>query len=285
MKKLNNTMFQSIKDALNNEDTSNSGHFNDILKLETGNTYTLRLLPNLKNPEKTFYHYFQHGWESYATGQYVSALSPTTWGERDPIAEERYRIWKTGTPTEKSKMSAVKRLEKWLVNVYVIDDPTNPENNGKVKILRYGAQVQKIIKEAIEGERAEEFGAKIFDLGPDGVNLKVKIEQQGDWPTYTGSYFTSIGKLSLTDEQQEAILDQLIDLDTLFPVKTYDELQQMLDEHYYVRIKSTPQSNDTEIVSGDNEEEENVVSETVNVSNDNEEDLLDEDMRELLKDL
>ena len=279
MTKLNDTMFQSIKDALSNEDSSNTGNFGDILKLETGNTYTLRILPNLEDIEKTFYHYFQHGWESYATGQYVSALSPTTWGARDPIAEERYRIWKTGTETEKNKMAAVKRQEKWLVNVYVVDDPTTPENNGKVKMLRYGKQVQKIILEAIQGERAEEFGKKIFDLGKDGVNLKVKIEQQGDWPTYAGSYFTSVGKLDLTEEEQEEILGKCFDLESVFPTKTYEELQQLFDEHYHVKtapsesvkvdsnvkptVEETPEEEEQEAQSGD----------------------IDEDLAELLKDL
>ena len=77
----NNEMFASIKEALTKP--QQSSNFKDILKLEPDTKpYIVRLIPDIKNPANTFYHYFSHGWNSVATGQYFSALSPTTWGER-----------------------------------------------------------------------------------------------------------------------------------------------------------------------------------------------------------
>jgi hypothetical protein len=227
-------MFQSIKAALSkNEEKSAPGLYNEILKTVPGNTYTVRLLPYAKDPSKTFFHYYIHGWTSFSSGQYVQAVSPQTFNERDPISEERFRVLRNGTETEKEKMQAVRRSEKWLVNVYVVEDPTNPENNGTVKLLRYGKQLQKIIMEAIEGEDAEEFGPRIFDLGPEGVSLKVKVEQQGDYPTYVSSRFTSSGKVNLSGEEQEQIYKKAFNLEEVFTIKTYDELKQMMDEHIY----------------------------------------------------
>ena len=165
MSTFNSSMFQSIKDALASSESKGSATFNEIMPTKVGNTYTVRLLPYAKDPSKTFFHFYNHGWNSYATGQYVQTLSPQTFGERDPISEERFRVLRTGSEEEKEKMKVIRRLEKWLVNIYVVDDPVNPDNNGKVKILRYGKQLQKIITEAIEGEDAEEFGPRIFDLG------------------------------------------------------------------------------------------------------------------------
>jgi hypothetical protein len=183
----------------------------------------------------TFFHYYNMGWNSFATGQYVQALSPQTFGERCPINEERFRLSRTGSDEEKEKASALRRTEKWLVNVYVVDDPTNPENNGKVKMLRYGKQIQKIITEAIEGEDASEFGARIFDLSDEGVSFKVKCEQQGDYPTYVSSRFTSAGKLNLTEEQQNEIYGQTHTLKETFPIKSTDELNVMLNEHFHCK--------------------------------------------------
>ena len=100
-------MFQSIKAALTKEDKPNNT-YGEILRLEPGKTYTVRLVPFLKDPEKTFFHYYSHGWTSYATGQYVQAVSPQTVGERDPISEERFRIKKTGTEEEKAEYQALK---------------------------------------------------------------------------------------------------------------------------------------------------------------------------------
>jgi hypothetical protein len=240
MTAFNTSMFQSIKAALSkNEEGNTPALYNEILKTTPGNTYTLRLLPYQKDPSKTFHHYYVHGWNSFATGQYVQAVSPQTFNERDPISEERFRVLRTGTEEQKEKMSVVRRAEKWLVNVYVVDDSGNPANNGTVKILRYGKQLHKIIMDAIEGDDAEEFGARIFDLGPDGVNFKVKVEQQGEYPTYVSSRFTTAGKLSLSEDAQEKIYRSVFNLHDVYQVKSYDDLKQMINDHIYC-VDSTP---------------------------------------------
>lgn len=236
MSTFNTSMFQSIRDALAKSDAENTpAIYNEVLKTTPGNTYTVRLLPFAKDPKSTFFHYYNHGWISFATGQYVQALSPLTFGERDPIAEERFRILRTGTEDEKDKVKAIKRVEKYLVNVYVVDDSSSPDNNGKVKLLRYGKQLHKIIMEAIEGEDSEEFGPRIFDLGTNGVNFKIKCENQGEYPTYVSSRFTSAGKLSLSEDEQKKIYDGVYDLSKVYSLKSYDELKQMFDEHFYVK--------------------------------------------------
>ena len=231
-------MFATIKDALATpaQTTSSTGN---ILRLRTGNTYTVRLVPFTKEPAKTFFHYYSHGWVSEATGQFQSAISPQTWGERDPIAEARFRIIRTGTEEEKEKAKALNRKENWLINVYVVKDGENPENEGKVKILRFGRQLHKIIMEAIEGDDADEFGERIFDFSDKGCNLRIKVEEQGGYPTYVSSRFASPSEIPGIDENNVGtVYDQVHDLENVFPVKTYEELETMLQEHYYG--KNTP---------------------------------------------
>ena len=278
-------MFQSIKDALvKTEGEGGNATYNEIMKTTPGNTYTIRLLPYAKDPKNTFFHYFNHGWVSFATGQYVQALSPMTFGERDPIAEERFKILRTGTEDDKEKIKAVKRLEKYLVNVYVIDDSQNPDNNGKVKILRYGKQLHKIIMEAIEGEDAEEFGSRIFDLGTTGVNFKVKCENQGEFPTYVSSRFTTAGKLALSEDEQKKIYDSAFDLTKVYSLKSYDELKAMLNEHYY--CKSTGEIVETSLANNQVTEvytpQRKVESTHTQSFNDTS---IDDEIDELLKDL
>lgn len=276
----NSNMFQSIKAALSKDEDKGSGLYTEILKTTAGNTYTIRLLPYSKDPSKTFFHHYTHGWNSFATGKYVQALSPTTFNERDPISEERFRAMRTGTEDEKSRMGAVRRSEKWLVNVYVIDDPSNPDNNGKVKILRYGKQLQKIIMEAIEGEDSEEYGEKIFDLGSEGVNFKVKVEQQGDYPTYVASRFTTTNKLKLSEDDQKTIYDSAYDLTKVNSIKSYDELKQMIDDHIYVRTDAAPatESQPQTRVSSPVAEKRPVSPPVIETS-------VEDDIDELLKDL
>tara|TARA_A100000172_G_scaffold3619_1_gene2177 strand:+ start:3540 stop:4376 length:837 start_codon:yes stop_codon:yes gene_type:complete len=233
-------MFDSIKSALAADNDNNKSAIGDILKTPPGNTFTVRLLPYAKDPSKTFFHYYQHGWNSFATGQYTSAISLQTFGERDPIAEERYKILRTGNEEEKEKAKAIVRSEKWLVNVYVVNDPVNPENNGKVKMLRYGKQIHNIITDAIEGEDAAELGPRIFDLGPDGVNFRVKVEKQGDFPTYVSSKFGMPSAIdNLDEDRHNEIYKNVFELSSVFSVKSANELKTMMDEHYYVRDSST----------------------------------------------
>ena len=233
-----NDIFQSIKGAIAQD--KQSGGASDILKLEPGNTYTVRLLP-AKEPKKTFFHYYQHGWTSFSTGQYVSALSLQTFGERDPIAEERFRILKTGTDAQKKKAETVKRAEKWLVNVYVVNDPTNSENNGKVKIQRYGKQLQTVIADAIEGDESESIGPRIFDLSPNGVNLRIKVEKQGDFPSYVASKFSLPSEIKDLDEDKyQKVYDSVFELDKIFTVKSADDLRLMLKEHFYAEKSDKP---------------------------------------------
>src|SRR5436190_23867944 len=127
------SMFDTIKSSLKQKEATGNVNFRDIIKFESGNTYLVRLVPNVKSPEKTFFHYFNHGWNSLATGKYFSVLCPSTGGEPCPICQERFRIWRSGTDEEKEAARDLKRKENWLVNVYVISDPTNSENEGKVK--------------------------------------------------------------------------------------------------------------------------------------------------------
>ena len=225
-------MFESIRGAM--AKTTQQNTTSNIMRLKPGNTYTLRLVPFVIDPSKTFFHYYSHGWVSEMTGQFQSAISPQTWGDRDPIAEARYKISRTGSEEEKEKAKALNRKENWLVNVYVVKDPDNPENEGKVKILRFGRQLHKIVMEAIEGDDADEFGERIFDLSKDGCSFRVKVEEQGGYPTYVSSRFASPSKITgVTDDTVKEIYENTFDLENVFPVKNYDELQVMLNEHYH----------------------------------------------------
>ena len=236
-----NDMFSQIASALSQDNKQSNTKYKDILKLSVGNVYTVRLLPNVTDPSKTFFHYYSHAWESFATGQYMSTVSPQTFGERDPIAEARYSLGKHGSDEEKAKASKIMRRENWLANVYVVSDPSNPDNDGKVKLLRFGKQLYKIIMDAVNGDDAEDFGPRIFDLSKDGCNFKIKCERQGDFPTYVSSRFAPPSKISgMTTESAEEVCGSINDLESVFTIKNEDELNKVLDEHFYCRSTSDP---------------------------------------------
>lgn len=228
------SMFESIKEALAKSENSSGGNglYREILKFKAGNTYVLRLLPNIKSLKDSFYHYYVHGWNSFSTGEYVSAVSLQTIGQTDPIGVERYRIKKNGTEEEKAKAEQVKWQEQWFVNVYVVDDPVTPENNGTVKVMRFGKKLNKLIMAAISGDDSDEFGSRVFDLSANGCNLKLKAEKQGEYVSYDSSRFTSPTDLGLSEERQKEIYDSIHDLTAINPIKTEDEIIQIWKKHF-----------------------------------------------------
>jgi hypothetical protein len=276
--KYNTSLFESIKDSLNKKQQTSDSGFKDFLKLEKDNTYVVRLLPNVENFEKTFLHYYSHVWKSNKDGSLVNVFCPNSYGERCPVDEYRSKVWKSGSEEEKESIKPLKRNENWLVNVFVIKDPTNPENQGKVKILRYGKQLDKIIMNAIQGDESEEFGPRIFDLSENGCNLKIKVESnEGGYATYVASRFQSPTEISDL-ENPDSIYESIKNLEDIFKQQSYEDIQNTLDTHWLNKTPSV--KNQTKTVDPDEDDVE------VNVKVDNiSKSTTEEDLEALLNDL
>lgn len=258
MSEYNVNMFEQIKKALDNQ-KSNGGNYKDFLKLEAGNSYIVRLLPNLENIDNTFFHYFSFGWESFATGQYVSAVSPITVGDRCPINEYRFKMYRAGDndPTKLDIAKKIKRSENWLINVYVVDDPANPDNNGTIKVLRYGKQLDKIFQEAISGEDSDEFGPAVFDLSENGCNLRIKVEKnEGGFNQYTSSRFLAPKAINgMTPAKMKEVYDTTFDLTTIHEIKSYNDLVDMIHNHLKADDSMEPSTSKSFEVPSEEEEE------------------------------
>lgn len=279
MSKYTSTLFESLKDSLSAK-TNTESSFKDFLKCEPDKTYIVRLLPNLEDNSKTRFHYWQHIFDSCVTGKKISILCPNTYGEKCPIDEYRSKVWASKNEKLIEQSKPLRKTEKWLYNVYVISDPTNPENNGKVKILNSGTQLQKIIQSAIDGDDSQEFGFRIFDLSENGCNLRIKVEKnEGGYPTYVSSRFMSPSKIEGIDDI-DSVYEAVKPLDSFFQRKSYDEIKKLMDVHFFGK-----EENDTNQSIEEVEEEDNDI-----ISSDlqnNSSSLSDEDqrMQDILKDL
>ena len=250
------SMFDAIKQSLTSSENSQSsgGLFKEILRFTAGNTYQVRLVPNSNSPKETMFHYYHHAWNSNATGKFLMVTCPTTFGETCPIDAYYLKTYRTGTEAEKSAAAPLSRKENWMVNAYVISDPSNPENEGKVKILRYGKELAKIIQSAIDGDDADEFGVeKIFDVA-NGSTLRIKCESRtGDrrgsskqFITYASSKFLSPSSLNLSESKIEEIYNSIHDLKAVNKQTTPAEMQRLLDEHFFNLTTGSVDENDEE---------------------------------------
>ena len=236
-KKFNANMFDKIKDALKKSEKVGNSAFTNIMKFPAGHTYTIRLIPNVDKVEDTFFHHYVNQWSSKKDGSFTSAISLKSFGERDPIAEARWKLYKdwkeTGPDKDEKFENPIKEREQWYVNIYIVEDPSNPENNGKVKILSMGPQLKGIVDDAMTGDSSDEFGMGIFDLSKDGFDFKIKADEQGVFTTYIKSRFSTKSSIDLNDEEIDEIYAQAHDLTQVHTVKTYDELVELLNEHFY----------------------------------------------------
>lgn len=228
-------MFDKIKDALKKTERS-SGSFANLMKFPAGHTYTIRLIPNVENVDDTFFHHYLNQWTSKKDGSFISTISLKTFSEQDPINDIRWKLyneWKKTEPGKNEKFeNPIKEKEAWLVNALWVENPANPDLNGKVQVLNMGPQLKKIVDTAMTGEDSEEFGAAIFDLSKDGCDFKIKAEEQGIYTSYIASRFTTKSKLSLSDEEIEEVYNSVHDLKQMYVVKSVEDIQSLLNEHF-----------------------------------------------------
>jgi hypothetical protein len=269
MSKINTkSMFDAIKTSLSTDKESGGGNglYKEVLKFVPGNSYQVRLVPNPNAPKETIFHYYNHAWNSNATGKFVTALCPTTFGETCPIDSYYLKTYRTGTEAEKAAAAVLSRKEGWLVNVYVISDPTSPENEGQVKILRYGKELAKIIEGALTGDDSDEFGVeKAFDVA-EGATLRIKCESRTgankgtkQYVTYASSKFLTPSSAGLTDSQVEDIYGSVHDLKSLNKQTTSAEMQRLLDEHFFNLTTGSSVDPDDEYASIRSEKPDTVI--------------------------
>jgi len=220
-------------------------------------------------------------------------VSPTTINERCPMSELYFKVQREGSPAEKEKVRAITKRENWLVNAYIINDPVNPDNNDTVKIIRFGKQLHKIIMDAIEGEDSDQLGHRIFDLSDNGCSFRIKVEKQQQFPTYVSSKFLMPGEVpGMTKTKMKEVYEGCHDLENVFQIKPYEELQEILNTHYHCIDTTTevpdqaPPSNDygrKRDEDGDDDVPFDFKSKDDSASDDDSDDVLEDDkVQELL---
>lgn len=276
-------LFGSIKAGLDKPDTNNKRD-DDYLHLEPNSKVVVKLLPYITNPSDTIVSYYVWGFKSTKNGVFMQPLSPSSFGEKCPIAEYRYRVWKAGTEDEKTKIKGLNRINKYMANVLVVSDSHNPENDGKVKILRFGNQIYDKVQQAIN-EDEEMYGSNIFDLKGKGGVLRILIEKQGEYTTYKNSSFTLQTVKLPEGETEDSILAKCKDLKSQLKVKSYDDLVTLLKEHF---IDETPAKNDVlenalNNVAANSKPAKKSASKTVGPVTDDDVDISDEELNSLIE--
>ena len=218
---------------------------------KTGNGYAVvRFLPTPDGEEMPWVSYFDHGFQG--PGGWYIEKSLTTLNKQDPVSEYNTQLWNTGIEANKEIARKQKRRLHYVSNVYVVSDPKNPDNEGKVFKYRYGKKIFEALKEAISPAFEDEKAINPFDLRDEGANFKIKIRKVDGYWNYDKSEFDAVAPLFDDEAKLNSTFSQVHSLsDVIAPseFKTYEELKEKLE-----RVLGSASTSTAESVSQDMEE-------------------------------
>jgi hypothetical protein len=186
---------------------------------KSGNGYAvIRFLPAAEGTELPWVRYWDHGFKG-PTGLWYIERSLTSIGENDPVGELNSRLWNSGHDADKEKARDQKRRLHYVSNIYVVSDPSNPQNEGKVFLYQFGKKIFDKIMDVMQPDFADEEPVNPYDMWA-GADFKLKIRNVEGYRNYDKSEFSSTSQLA-EDDKLEAIYNQMHDLSEFNDPKNY----------------------------------------------------------------
>jgi len=236
LKRSSVSSFEKLTKELQKQNTTYSNPDEDKFWKPTvdkaGNGYAvIRFLPPSENEDLPFVRIWDHGFQG-PTGLWYIEKSLTTLGKPDPVSEHNSVLWNTGLDADKEIARKQKRRLGYYSNIYVVKDPGNPANEGKVFLYKYGKKIFDKLNDLMNPSFEDEQPVNPFDLWA-GANFKLKVRKVEGYPNYDKSEFDSPAPLSNDDSELEAIWKKQHSLAELVDpkhFKSYDELKTRLNQ-------------------------------------------------------
>ena len=224
---------QSEVDKINKPQTKNFGEDDRFWKAEldkSGNGYAvIRFLPSLDDDVMPYVRVFNHGFQG--PGGWYIENSLTTLGQKDPLSEYNTVLWNSGIEANKEIARKQKRRLTYIANILVIEDKANPQNEGHVRLFRFGKKIFDKVSSMSNPEFEDETSVNVFSFW-DGANFKLKIRKVDGFSNYDKSEFMTPGPLFEDEGEMERVFNEQHDLEEFIDpksFKTYDELKTRLD--------------------------------------------------------
>ncbi len=199
---------------------------------KVGNGFAvIRFLPAGEKDDLPWIRYWDHGFKG-PTGIWYIENSLTSIDKPDPCSEMNSILWNTGSESDKKIARDRKRRLHYVSNIYVISDPSDPSNEGKVFLFKYGKKIFEKITEVMKPEFQDETPVNPFDFW-EGCDLKLKIRKVDGYQNYDKSEFSKPSQfLDGDDSKLEKVYNSLYNLSEFLDpknYKSYDELKEKLN--------------------------------------------------------
>ena len=205
---------------------------------KAGNGYAIiRFLPAPSGEDVPFVRLFSHGFKGPGGAWYIENCLSTL-SAPDPVMEMNNILWNEGEGSEGRKRvtgsgrdnPGTKRQLSYYSNIYVVSDPANPENEGKVFLFKYGKKIFDKLNDMMSPTFPGETPVNPFNLW-EGANFVLKIRRVDGYANFDKSEFEKPAPLA-DDDKMEAIWKSQYSLQEIVSpsnFKTYDELKEKLD--------------------------------------------------------
>ena len=204
-----------------------------LWKLEVdkaGNGYAvIRFLPAPDGEELPWAKVWSHAFQG--PGGWYIENSLTTLGGKDPVSEYNRLLWNSGNDADKDLARKQKRKLTYISNIYVVKDPTNPQNEGKVFLYKFGKKIFDKLTAAMQPEFEDEEAIDPFDFWK-GANFKLKAKNVAGYRNYDSSEFSATSALLDDDDALEAIWKKQYSLEEFTAAdqfKSYADLEKRLN--------------------------------------------------------
>ena len=196
---------------------------------KTGNGFAVvRFLPAPDGEDLPWAKVYSHAFQG--PGGWYIENSLTTIGQKDPVGEYNRELWNTGSEANKEVVRKQKRKLSYYSNIYVVKDPADPANEGKVFLFKYGKKIFDKIMAAMQPEFEDETPINPFDFW-QGANFKLKIRKVDGYWNYDKSEFDRVSPLLDDDDALESLWKKEHSLDEFVSpsaFKTYEQLEARL---------------------------------------------------------
>lgn len=188
----------------------------------------IRFLPAPDGEDVPFVRYWDHGFQG--PGGWYIEKSLSSIGLDDPVGEFNSKLWNSGVESDKDQARKQKRRLHYVSNIYVIKDPGNPANEGRVFLYEYGKKIFDKINDVMHPQFEDEDAVNPFDLW-EGANFRLRIRNVEGYRNYDKSDFDSTSALFDNDDELEQVwkleypLAEMLDQKNF---KSYEELQLKL---------------------------------------------------------
>ncbi len=135
---------------------------------------------------------FSHGFQG--PGGWFIDNCLTTLNEKCPVCEHNNTLWNSGIEANKDVARKQKRKLSYVANILVVSDPANKDNEGTVRLFKFGKKIFDKITEAMNPEFADETSINAFDMW-EGANFKLKIRNVEGYRNYDKSEFAEVSAL------------------------------------------------------------------------------------------